>query len=837
MNLDDNSNLKPAVPSSNMAEVNVGNLFQWKRPRWKAGGHGSGSKQQQEQQHLNNAGGGPSGSGNGASSFGGIGGGISGMTGGGGGGGISGPSTPGFGTAINTIRPMPHSMPLSMSSPGTGSGLHTNSPAQSTTPGGGAGSGVPAAERPLHTLQSPARVSKSRHRSSAATSSLSSSSSVATIKSLVSASSSLTSISRSNPSDIGSSSSASHSSGSLNPATSHLLANSSSPPSAVAIDNSGPNSRSSSSSSIAGISSAANITTSASASASRDQTKTVSTLDLIEMDNPNFSFWGPDLVPLPSRFARIKRNLIAGNEAALEASWIRIIAALNAEVEHIEGLGSHLIPSIEFSEIENPSQTARFGRDLKRYGVGVVRGVVPRVDADIAVRETVRYLQTNHDSKPPPLPQDPTCFDFFWTPAQVHTRAHPSVLRCQRFMMGLWGTTREDRLVIKYPISYADRIRIHAPTMASGTPEAPSRGSEFSSPNGIHGPVAPPKSADDWLSAIQSSGIIAQVDNGSLERWEPDGYQREGTYNEVFKGNWEDYDPWECSGRSTASSDLYNGYGACSIFRMFQGLVALSAIEPGMIRLLPSPRLVTAYFLLRPFFSPRTPPPTAREGPEWEAFLSPSNWSLDREQNSYVHGAVPGHAQRVTELWHPHLQLRRSMITLPTLQAGDYIMWHPDLAYHISSSGAGLRSPIYGRPDEVSMLVYVPAAPLTQNNALYLARQRKAFLRGQPGPDFDSTGSGLESEAPQTARLGEKDIAEIGGTAGLQAMGLAMYESAGTPPPETKDKAKARDGDVEMDEAETKSISSSSSTTHAEAEVIRLANIILFPDKAMMGFP
>ncbi|CAI4211899.1 unnamed protein product [Parascedosporium putredinis] len=689
---------------------------------------------------------------------------------------------------------MPHSMPLSMSSPGTGSGLHTNSPAQSTTPGGGAGSGVPAAERPLHTLQSPARVSKSRHRSSAATSSLSSSSSVATIKSLVSASSSLTGISRSNPSDIGSSSSASHSSSSLNPATSHLLANSSSPPSAVAIDNSGPNSRSSSSSSIAGISSAANITTSASASASRDQTKTVSTLDLIEMDNPNFSFWGPDLVPLPSRFARIKRNLIAGNEAALEASWIRIIAALNAEVEHIEGLGSHLIPSIEFSEIENPSQTARFGRDLKRYGVGVVRGVVPRVDADIAVRETVRYLQTNHDSKPPPLPQDPTCFDF--------SGRRP---RCTR-----------DRLVIKYPISYADRIRIHAPTMASGTPEAPSRGSEFSSPNGIHGPVAPPKSADDWLSAIQSSGIIAQVDNGSLERWEPDGYQREGTYNEVFKGNWEDYDPWECSGRSTASSDLYNGYGACSIFRMFQGLVALSAIEPGMIR---------------------TPPPTAREGPEWEAFLSPSNWSLDREQNSYVHGAVPGHAQRVTELWHPHLQLRRSMVTLPTLQAGDYIMWHPDLAYHISSSGAGLRSPIYGRPDEVSMLVYVPAAPLTQNNALYLARQRKAFLRGQPGPDFDSTGSGLESEAPQTARLGEKDIAEIGGTAGLQAMGLAMYESAGTPPPETKDKAKARDGDVEMDEAETKSISSSSSTTHAEAEVIRLANIILFPDKAMMGFP
>jgi hypothetical protein len=271
---------------------------------------------------------------------------------------------------------------------------------------------------------------------------------------------------------------------------------------------------------------------------------------------------------------------------------------------------------------------------------------------------------------------------------------------------------------------------------------------------------------------------------------------------------------------------------------MFQGLVALSTIEPGMIRLLPSPKLVTAYFLLRPFFSPRTSPPQTREGPEWEAYLAPENWALDREQNRYVHGAVPGHAQRVTELWHPHLQLRRSMITLPTLQSGDYIFWHPDLAYHITSNGAGLRSPITSHPDEVSMLVYVPAAPLTQTNALYLARQRKAFLRGQPAPDFDSTGTGLESEAPQSARLSEEDIREIGGEAALQAMGLALWEMADCPSGEDRDKKaeNGEDGDVKMEDPETKSLNSNTSTSPAEAEVIRLANIILFPDQAMLGF-
>lgn len=564
---------------------------------------------------------------------------------------------------------------------------------------------------------------------------------------------------------------------------------------------------------------------SAKPAAEHDRAKTVSTFDLIEMDNPVLSFWGPDLVPLPSRFARIKRNLIAGHESALETAWARLIAALRAEVEHIEGLGSHLIPSIEFSDLEDGAQTARFGRDLKRYGVGVVRGVVPRADADAAVRDTVKYIQKNHDARPPPLPQDPTCFDFFWTPAQVRARAHPSVLRAQRFMMGLWRTSPEDRLVTRYPIAYADRVRVHAPAMAPATPSA----SSAPPSNGLPGPpVQPPKSADDWLSAIHSSGIIAQVDNGSLERWEPDGYQKSGTYNHIFRGNWEDYDPWEVAGRATTSTDLYNGYAACSIFRMFQGLVALSTIEPGMIRLLPSPKLVTAYFLLRPFFSPKTQAPDVRSGPEWEAYLAPENWALDREQNSYVHGAVPGHAQRLTELWHPHLQLRRSMVTLPTLQSGDYIFWHPDLAYHITSDGTGLRSPIYGRPDEVSVLVYVPAAPLTQTNALYLARQRKAFLRGQPTPDFDSAGLGIDSEAPPDGRPGEAEVASAGGEGGLQAMGMAMYEVPEVPTPEEQ-------AGMDVD-SETKSVGSNSSA-HAEAEVIRLANIILFPDQAMVGFP
>ena len=559
------------------------------------------------------------------------------------------------------------------------------------------------------------------------------------------------------------------------------------------------------------------------------------------------SFYGIEPVPLPTRFAHIKRTLASGHEAELEASWARLLDALRDEVENIESRGSQITPTIDFADIDDPAKTSEFQRDLKRYGLGLVRGVVPRADAQAAIDATVDYLETKHDFKTPSI-QDPTCFDFFWSPAQVRARAHPRVLQAQRWAMSLWDNDADDRMATRFPIAYADRLRIHGANIGGvgpdAAPEKPEDAGDTANgeSNGNSNIEADAqRAALELLGDFASSTVIAQVDNGSLERWEPDGYGRGGTYKAVFRGEWEKYNPWDPTFRVSSTPDLYNGYGACSIFRMYQGVVALSTIEPGLIRLLPSPKLTTAYFLLRPFFSPKTKPPERRSGPEWDAFLDASNWSLDREHSTIIHGAVPGHAQRLTERWHPHLHLRKTLVTIPTLQTGDYIVWHPDLAYHIASNPDIMASRAPSPPpmdkDEsatapsqpVSVLVYVPAAPLTQNNALYLARQRKTFQRGHPGPDFDATGSGLGSEALHTRRPGETEIAEIGGPEGLQAMGLAPFDIAPTPP---SDGSTPEDDDLEMDGAETRSVkSSSSSATRAEAEVARLANIILFPDR------
>lgn len=561
------------------------------------------------------------------------------------------------------------------------------------------------------------------------------------------------------------------------------------------------------------------------------------------MEPPVLSFYGEQPVPLPSRFGQLKRRLVAGHEPALEASWARLLAALRDEIAHIESRGTDLIPSIDFGDVGRPDRVAPFSESVRRYGIGVVRGVVPEADAQAWVDETKRYLDAKHELKPPAA-QDPTCFDLFWSPCQMRARAHPNVLHVQKFVMSLWDTSDDDRLATRFPISYADRIRIDTKTTSD------------SSLGETAAAVPPPQEA---LPAAAASRLIAQVDNGSLERWEADGYGHAGTYDSIWKGDWESYNPWDTTGRVNATTDLYNGAGACSMFRMFQGILALSTVEPGMVRLLPSPKLSTAYFLLRPFFAPRTGPPEGRENAAdaaaWDAYLDASNWRLEAQPSTIIHGAVPGHAQRVTELWHPHLRLAHSLVAPPTLRPGDYIVWHPDQAY-------AFEEPRPGAPPSTSMLVYTPAAPLTQTNALFLARQRKAFQRGHPGPDFDTTGNGLGSEAPHTGRLDHRDIEAVGGEAGLQAMGLAPWNVAKTPPktasplPLLASAAAAAAvsatgrGEEKEEEQDSKEAvldgraDSSSPTTAAstpvsaaEAEVVRLANIILFPDRYDFWMP
>ena len=105
--------------------------------------------------------------------------------------------------------------------------------------------------------------------------------------------------------------------------------------------------------------------------------------------------------PLPQRLAGIKRDLASGHEEKLTASWRRLLEEIEQEVKVISERGPaiipSIIPSINFADLD--SNLPGFHKDLKRRGVAVIRGVVPKDEARAYKEETERYVKANPSTK------------------------------------------------------------------------------------------------------------------------------------------------------------------------------------------------------------------------------------------------------------------------------------------------------------------------------------------------------------------------------------------------------------------------------------------------------
>lgn len=207
--------------------------------------------------------------------------------------------------------------------------------------------------------------------------------------------------------------------------------------------------------------------------------------------------------------------------------------------------------------------------------------------------------------------------------------------------MSHWHSARDpsntkNLISTSHPVSYADRLRIRQP-------------------------------------GDTSFALGPHIDGGSCERWEPLGYGLGGVYDQIFNGNWEKYTPWEMTCRIPVKPDLYNGPGGCSMYRMFQGWVAMSEIQGGHghLKVCPMVKEATAYMLLRPFFSPRK----AQDDPR---YLDIANWPFEYPVSSSLQGAVPANCQELSNDLHPHLVLDDTIIHVPEVRPGDYVAWHCD---------------------------------------------------------------------------------------------------------------------------------------------------------------
>ncbi|KAH7138359.1 hypothetical protein B0J11DRAFT_500583 [Dendryphion nanum] len=443
------------------------------------------------------------------------------------------------------------------------------------------------------------------------------------------------------------------------------------------------------------------------------------------------SLSGQVFKPLSPEYADLKRRLIQGNEDAVRESWDRLLDDLRREIPLIVDLGSRVIPEIEFRHLDCASE--EFSGELRKRGVAVVRGVVEEKEV-LRWKEDIRdYIRQNPQTKA--FPQDnPQVHELYWSRSQLLARGHPNMLKTQRFLMSYWHTA-DPRAPIstKHPLSYADRLRIRQPGDAK-------------------------------------FALGPHVDGGSVERWDEEGYGLGGVYDSVFKGEWEKLDSWEASCRLQVKSDLHQGVGACSMFRMFQGWLSMSHTGPFEGTLLVNPLLskATAYYLLRPFFSPRRGvEPGAQTATEAitnsQSFLDSDNWTMDTTPSSWLQGATPGHGQELSQLLHPHLQLAKSMIHVPTVRPGDYVAWHCDTIHAVDKTHAGTAD---------SSVLYIPACPLTEENAVNLARQRECFIEGVPSPDF---GGGV-GESEHRGRVKVEEFEGLVGEEGARAMGFGEWD-------------------------------------------------------------
>ncbi|CVK97809.1 related to DUF1479 domain protein [Fusarium proliferatum] len=421
--------------------------------------------------------------------------------------------------------------------------------------------------------------------------------------------------------------------------------------------------------------------------------------------------------PLPDRYRQLKLKLLQGREDKIVQSWNKLLRELKRENEIVAKKGPGVVPQIEFKDLERSSDALR--EEVKKRGVVVVRGVVPEGEARAYKAEVEEYVARNPSTRAFP-PHDPQVYELYWSPPQLKARSHPNFLTVQHNLMSLWHTTTPTSISLSQPFSYADRLRIRQPGDAS-------------------------------------FALGPHIDGGSVERWEPEGYGAGHVFDSILQGNWESYDPWDASGRVDAVNNRYNGLGACSMFRMWQGWMSMSHTKPGEGTLLVNPlvKLSMAYVLLRPFFQAR------REG-LGQGFLDEGNWELMRDVDSELQGATPGTGQELTGELHPHLELEKTMVHVPEIRPGDFVAWHCDTIHSVDKVHAGTAD---------SSVMYIPICPITTQNAEYMVRQREAFLRGTPGPDFPG-GAG------ESGHVGRGTEEMLDGAA-RRAMGLSALRTEG----------------------------------------------------------
>ncbi|EMD32980.1 hypothetical protein CERSUDRAFT_57601 [Gelatoporia subvermispora B] len=398
-----------------------------------------------------------------------------------------------------------------------------------------------------------------------------------------------------------------------------------------------------------------------------------------------FTLFTSEEPTLPERFAALKRDMCTDPEALIY-SWRGVLKELENAAAEIKQKGTEIIPQVTFSDIRNGLLDEQL-KEIKRTGVVIVRGGIPPEEA-LSWKQSIRdYIDLNRENGVKGIPPDrPVFYEIYNSLGQIRGRTHPAVIETQKYLLSLWNAVPGTSISLRTPVTYFDRLRIRPPGPSVFT-------------------------------------LGPHIDGGSIERWEDVGFR--ACFRRILEGGdgWRAHDPFDAAPRLSANQDLYNAPNQCSVFRPWQGWTSLSSTGPGegTLRVLPFLQLSTAYVILRPFFRLRS---DQDPGANAKIPLDAEAWELDLDSPAFP-GSVPAKTQQIRQETHPHLRPDELVLSIPHVQPGDQVYWHCDLIHAVEAEHNGSGD---------SSVLYIPAVPLTQDNAAYLRDQLQNFEAGVPPP-------------------------------------------------------------------------------------------------------
>ncbi|GAA5810531.1 hypothetical protein MFLAVUS_003954 [Mucor flavus] len=380
-----------------------------------------------------------------------------------------------------------------------------------------------------------------------------------------------------------------------------------------------------------------------------------------------FSHLGGKETVLDPSFLSLKKEIVpeAEDQVKIDEAYQRLLQSFEKEAAEIKEKGSAIVPQVTFAEIEaNQGQfPAHIADEIRKRGCVVIRNVVPEQEARDYKDQVQEYIN-NHRGQIVGFPaNDPQVWEIYWSQSQLAARSHPNFNTATLALNKIWHASDSAAIDLSKNLGYCDRLRIRKPQN-------------------------------------KSFALQEHIDSGSVERWLDPEYRK--CYTEIFNGNWENHDPFDATHRVEARMDYYNSPGGCSVFRNFQGWLAMAEIKTGggTLRVCPLLKQSTAYFLMKPLI---------------KEYI---------DKNDYI-GALPGLCQGIGKTDYP--QIIDTMVSMPDVGYGDAVFWHCDQVHAVEPKNDSQVD---------SSVLYIPSVPLCRINSEYILIQREAFEKGLTPPDF-----------------------------------------------------------------------------------------------------